>query len=266
MSTRTDGVASRMQMFIFNGVLEALGEDRLVVTAPASVAAEYDTVGADFGPDAPTTITGTLVEAFDAPGGGTTTDGCEPITTDLTGQIALERRHAANTAALLQMPESHLDIVRPGIGLFGVDPTGSSDELKPVMRVISTVVALRDLQPGQAVGYGATWRAERPTRLATLPIGYADGLKRNTSNQRDVLIAGKRAPVVGAVSMDLTTVDVTDVPGVAVGDEVVVMGSQKGRAGEDSITAGEIARAQGTIPWEVLTQVSRRVPRFYRDA
>lgn len=181
------------------------------------------------------------------------------------GAVA-ERRHAANTAALLQMPETHLDIVRPGIGLFGVDPTEQCQDLKPVMRVLSTVIALRDLEPGQAVGYGATWRAPRRTRLATLPIGYADGLARNTSNRRDVLIAGKRAPVVGTVSMDLTTVDVTDVDGVAVGDEVVVMGSQKGRAGQDSISAAEIARVQGTIPWEVLTQVSRRVPRFYRDA
>lgn len=180
--------------------------------------------------------------------------------------IVAERRHAANTAALVQMPETHLDIVRPGIGLFGVDPTGLSSELRPVMRVLSTVVALRELEPGQAVGYGATWRAARRTRIATLPIGYADGLLRNGGAPREVLVAGKRAPVVGAVSMDLTTVDVTDIPGVNLGDEVVVMGSQKGRAGEDCISASEIAKAQGTIPWEVLTQVSRRVPRFYRDA
>jgi alanine racemase len=180
--------------------------------------------------------------------------------------VVAERRHAANTAALLHMPETHLDITRPGIGLFGVDPTELTGELKPVMRVLSTVVALRELEPGQAVGYGATWRARRRSRIATLPIGYADGLARNTSNQRDVLVAGKRVPVVGAVSMDLTTVDVTDIDGVAIGDEVVVMGGQKGRAGEDFISAAEIARVQGTIPWEVLTQVSRRVPRFYRDS
>lgn len=181
--------------------------------------------------------------------------------------ISARYRHAGNTAAVLEMPEAHLDGVRPGIGLFGVDPQRSdSREFKPVMRVLSTVVAVRSLAPGQAVGYGATWRAERPTRLATLPIGYADGLTRNSSNKRDVLVHGRRAPVVGTVSMDMTTIDVTDVPGVSVGDEVVVMGPQKGRAGEDEITASEIAVVQGTIPWEVLTQVSRRVPRFYRDA
>lgn len=181
--------------------------------------------------------------------------------------ISARVRHAANTAAVLDMPETHLDCVRPGIALFGVDPLRSeSREFKPVMRVLSTVVALRDLAPGQSVGYGATWRAERPTRLATLPIGYADGLTRNSSNRRDVLVHGRRVPVVGTVSMDMTTIDVTEVPGVAIGDEVVVMGAQRGRAGEDEITASEIAMVQGTIPWEVLTQVSRRVPRFYRDA
>jgi alanine racemase len=181
--------------------------------------------------------------------------------------ISARYRHAANTAAILELPETHLDIVRPGIALFGVDPAKpASLEFKPVMRVLSTVVALRDLTAGQAVGYGATWRAARPTRLATLPIGYADGITRNSSNKRDVLVHGKRAPVVGTVSMDMITVDVTEVPGVSIGDEVVVMGSQKGRAGEDEITSSEIAAVQGTIPWEVLTQVSRRVPRFYRDA
>jgi alanine racemase len=134
------------------------------------------------------------------------------------------------------------------------------------MRVLSTVIAVRDVPTGQAVGYGGTWRAQRPTVIATLPIGYADGLARSTSNQRDVLVRGRRAPVVGTVSMDMTTVDVTDVAGVQVGDEVVVLGAQKGPLGEDEITAREIADVQGTIPWEVLTQVSRRVPRFYRDA
>jgi alanine racemase len=181
--------------------------------------------------------------------------------------IVAGHRHAANTAALLDMPDTHLDLVRPGLGLFGVDPRGTqSRDFRPVMRMLSTVIALREVAVGQAVGYGGTWRAGRPTRLATLPIGYADGLTRNTSNRRDVLVHGRRVPVVGTVSMDMTTVDVTDVPGTEIGDEVVVMGAQKGRLGEDVITAEEIARVQGTIPWEVLTQVSRRVPRFYRDA
>ena len=96
-------------------------------------------------------------------------------------------------------------------------------------------------------------------------MGYADGLSRGLSNQGHVLVRGARAPIVGSVSMDMTMVDVTDVPQVRVGDECVVLGSQKGTAGEASITAEELARTLGTIPWEVLTSVSRRVPRFYRE-
>lgn len=177
------------------------------------------------------------------------------------------RLHAANTAALLSCPAAHLDLVRPGIGLFGVDPTAvKAPELRPVMRVISTVVALRRLKPGQAVGYGARWTAPRPAVIATLPIGYADGLSRAASNRAEVLVRGRRAPLVGAVSMDLVTVDVTDIEGVAVGDEVVLLGDQVGLMGSGCITAHEVASTQGTIPWEILTHVSRRVPRFYRSA
>jgi alanine racemase len=176
-------------------------------------------------------------------------------------------RHAANTAALLGQPRSHFDIVRPGIGVFGIAPHGGADELRPVMRVLSTIIALRDLAAGQAVGYGATWRASRPSRVATIPIGYADGLSRKGSNQGHVLVAGKRAPIVGAVSMDMTTIDVTEIDPVKIGDEVIILGSTgDGNRGTDRITAGEVAEIQGTIPWEVLTQVSRRVPRFYRGA
>jgi alanine racemase len=181
--------------------------------------------------------------------------------------VVAERRHAANTAVLLNRPETHLDLVRPGIGIFGVDPTaGAASELRPVMRVVSTVIAVRELEAGQTVGYGGTWCAQQRSLIATLPIGYADGLTRNSGSRRDVLVGGLRAPVVGTVSMDLTTIDVSAVPGVKVGDEVVIMGTQRGKHGEGEITATELALAQGTIPWEVLTQVSRRVPRFYRDA
>jgi alanine racemase len=181
--------------------------------------------------------------------------------------VTPEWRHAASTAAVLSNEASHLDCVRPGIGIFGVEPAvGLAPELKPVMRVVSTVIALRELEPGQSVGYGATWRATRKSTIATIPMGYADGLARACSNRTNVLVRGKRAPVAGTVSMDLTTIDVTDVPGVAIGDEVTVLGTQKGPLGEDCISARELADALGTIPWEVLTNISRRVPRFYRGA
>lgn len=173
-------------------------------------------------------------------------------------------RHAANSAALLSSEATHLDLVRPGIGLFGVEPApGLGSELKPVMRVVSTVIAVRELQAGQSVGYGGTWTATRTSRIATVPLGYADGLSRARSTG-SLLVRGKRVPIVGRVSMDLTTVDVTEVPGVVLGDEVVALGSQSGELGHDTISVAELAATQGTIPWEVLTSVSRRVPRFYR--
>jgi alanine racemase len=133
------------------------------------------------------------------------------------------------------------------------------------MRVRTEVVALRSLDAGSSAGYGATWTAARPSRVATIPLGYADGLGRGLSNRGHVLVRGARAPIVGAVSMDLTMVDVTDLPGVEVRDEVVAIGAQRGPLGTDEITVDEVAAVLGTIPWEILTNVSRRVPRFYRE-
>jgi alanine racemase len=188
-------------------------------------------------------------------------------------------RHAANSAALLR-GQARLDAVRPGLALFGVSPVAAGEalttELRPVMRVRTEIVAVRDVDEGAPVGYGATWRAPRRSRIATLPMGYADGLSRQlgSGNGGDaarpgghVLVRGQRAPIVGAVSMDMTMVDVTGIPGAAVRDEAVVLGAQESRAGDrhGAIGADEIAAQAGTIAWEVLTSVSRRVPRFYRE-
>ena len=182
-------------------------------------------------------------------------------------------RHAANSAAMLRWPTTHLDVVRPGLALFGVHPSASrtgdierTPRLKPVMRVLTEIVALRDLPVGASIGYGHDWTAARPTRVATIPMGYADGLSRALSNRGSVLIGGVRAPIVGTVSMDLTMVDVTDIAGVTLRDEVVVLGEQRGRLGSDCITAVELAEQSGTISWECLTSISRRVPRFYRHS
>jgi len=156
--------------------------------------------------------------------------------------------------------------VRPGIGLFGMAPgMAGAERLRPVMRVRSEVISLRSLSPGASVGYGATFRAARESRIATIPMGYGDGLSRALSNRGHVLVRGRRVPIVGAVSMDLTSVDVTDIPGVQIGDEVVVLGTQEGPLGSDTVSAEQIAAQTGTIAWEVLTAVSRRVPRFYRE-
>jgi alanine racemase len=185
--------------------------------------------------------------------------------------LAPEVRHAANTAALLR-GRARFDAVRPGIALFGVAPScvgehePLSRELRPAMRVRSEIIALRDIEAGTGVGYGALATTSRASRIATLPMGYADGLSRQLSNRGFVLVRGKRAPIVGAVSMDMAMIDVTDVPGAALRDEVVVLGAQEGPLGKDVILASEVASQSDSIPWEVLTSVSRRVPRFYREA
>jgi alanine racemase len=182
------------------------------------------------------------------------------------GGVPVPRQHAANTAAALAHPEARLDMVRPGIGLFGMAPgVAPAPELKPAMRVRTQIVSLRDLPVGSSVGYGATWTARRSSRVATIPMGYGDGLSRALSNKGHVLVRGRRAPMIGIISMDLTSVDVTDIPGAALGDEVVVLGSQRGPLGEDLLHPEEIASLSGTIAWEVLTAISRRVPRFYRE-
>lgn len=174
--------------------------------------------------------------------------------------------HAANSAAVMRFERAHYDLVRPGIALFGVSPFADGDQtLRPAMRIVSQIIALREIQAGRAVGYGGTWRAGRPSRIATIPMGYADGLSRGLSNSGQVLVRGRKVPIVGIVSMDMTMLDVTDVAEASIGDEVVLLGSQRGPHGESAITAEEVARQLGTIPWEVLTAISRRVPRFYRE-
>ena len=133
------------------------------------------------------------------------------------------------------------------------------------MRVRTEIVALRAIEAGSPVGYGATWRGARPSRIATVAMGYADGLSRHLGNCGHVLVRGKRAPIVGAVSMDMAMIDVTDSPARPWATRPSCSGAQEGPLGRDAISADEIASRAGTIPWEVLTSISRRVPRFYRE-
>jgi alanine racemase len=170
--------------------------------------------------------------------------------------------HAANSAALFRHPETHFDWVRPGISIYGYAGSDSVDvALRPAMRWRTEVLRVRTLLPGESAGYGRSFIAQRETRLATIPIGYGDGLLRSLSNRGEVLIRGARCPIVGNIAMDLTTVDATSVPGVQVGDEALLLGEQRGAV----LDASEVAKAAGTIPYEVLTNVSRRVPRVYLD-
>lgn len=169
-------------------------------------------------------------------------------------------RHAANSPALFRHPETHFEWVRPGISIFGYAGSDSVDaELKPAMRWRTEVLRVRTLMPGQSVSYGRSFVARRETRLATIPLGYGDGLLRSLSNRGHVLIRGARCPIVGNIAMDLTTVDVSSVPDTKVGEEALLFGEQDGTV----LDAAEVARAAGTIPYEVLTNVSRRVPRIY---
>lgn len=169
-------------------------------------------------------------------------------------------RHAANSAATLRDSRVWYDFVRPGLMMYGVvpPPLASTIPLKPVMSLRSRVVAVKGVRTGEIVGYGARWTASKPGRVAVVPAGYADGLDRRMAGTCSVLIRGKRAPIVGAVNMDMMTIDVSDVK-VETGDEVVIIGSQEG----DCIEAREIAAAIGTNPYEVLCRVGTRIERIY---
>jgi alanine racemase len=173
-------------------------------------------------------------------------------------------RHLANSAALHAHPASLGNLVRAGASLYGLEEDVFAQEpaplgLKPVLSLRSSIVLLKDVPRGTALGYGRTFTTERTSRIATLPIGYADGLRRAHSNRRRVIVRGSYAPVVGRISMDLTLVDVTDIPGVSLGDEVVLIGTEDGL----SIRVEELAREIGTISYEIVCGISPRVPRIH---
>jgi alanine racemase len=170
-------------------------------------------------------------------------------------------RHAANSAALLRDSRVWFDFVRPGLLLYGLvpPPMASTIPLRPVMSLTSRVVAVKGVRVGETVGYGGRFTADRPVTLAVIPAGYADGLDRRLENHGWVLVRGRRAKVVGAVSMDMLTADVTDIDGVGPGDEVVFLGSQ----GDQIIDAREMAAWIGTIPYEILCRLGARVERKY---
>lgn len=167
----------------------------------------------------------------------------------------------AATAAVTDLARRHgtRRMLRPGLSLYGYPPHPQARAaLEPVLSWKTRITSIRDVGPGGAVGYGATFTAQRPTRLALLAVGYADGLNRLLSNRGSVLVRGRRAPIAGRISMDQATVDVTDIPGVAPGDEVVLLGQQ----GSERITAQDHADLIGTIPYEVLCAIGARVPRI----
>src|SRR5687767_3483680 len=172
--------------------------------------------------------------------------------------------HASNSAALLRDSRVWYDAVRPGLLLYGIvpPPLASTIPLHPVMSLTSRVVAVKGVRPGEGVGYGWRFEADSPRRIAVIPAGYADGLDTRLSGRGHVLIRGRRMPIVGAVSMDMITVDVTDVTEAQPGDEVVLLGRQGGESWQQ-IDAREVAAAIGTIPWEIVCRLGTRIERAY---
>lgn len=157
--------------------------------------------------------------------------------------------HAANSAATLRVPQAHHTLVRPGIALYG------GLGLRPAMRWVTHAVHVKTISPGESVSYGRTFRAGRETRVMTLPVGYADGYHRQIGNRGAAVIRGMRAPVIGRVCMDQAMLDVTDIPGAAAGDEVVLLG--------DGITAAEMGNWCGMVDYEIMLSPTARVPRVY---
>ena len=168
--------------------------------------------------------------------------------------------HAAASTAMLNPRYQH-DMVRAGIGLYGSCMPEMGDALRHAQTLTTRPIRIETVQPGDTVGYGRTFRAERKTVVMTLPIGYGDGYPRILSNRADVLVRGMRAPVIGRVCMDMLMADVTDIPGVALEDEVVLMGAQGG----ERITPDELAERAETIPYEIMLGFLPRIPREITD-
>lgn len=189
--------------------------------------------------------------------------------------IEVPRRHVAASGGLLLEDVASLDGVRPGLTLYGLvpdelldpttpDPVARAAHLRPVLSLHARPVRVLDLPAGWGISYGPTFTTTRPSRIATLPLGYGDGWPRILSNRASALVRARRVPIVGNVAMDAVMVDVTDVPGppVSVADEFVLLGAQ----GEEHITAADLAVAQGTNSWEVVTNLAARLPRVYHAA
>jgi alanine racemase len=172
-------------------------------------------------------------------------------------------RHAANSAALIDMPQSHLDMVRPGIAIYGLYPSAEVNKkrvsLIPAMALRTRIIHLKKVPAGFNISYGSTYKTRKPATIATVPVGYADGLNRLLSSHGRMLVRGKRVPIVGRVCMDLTMLDVSGIDNLQMGDEVVIFGQQD----NESITVDEMASSLNTINYEIVSTITARVPRVY---
>lgn len=177
-------------------------------------------------------------------------------------EVRVPLRHMANSGAILGYPDAYFNMARPGLSLYGLYPSEDVPRdigIKPVMSFKTRIIHIKDMEPGDFVSYGRTYRVTVPARVATLPLGYDDGYNRLLSNQAEVIIRGIKAPIVGRICMDQCFVDVTSIKDVSVGDEVVLYGRQ----GQETISIESIAKQLNTIPYEIVCNVSKRVPRIY---
>lgn len=173
--------------------------------------------------------------------------------------LAIPIKHCANSAALIDLPEAHMDMVRAGISLYGLWPSDETEQpvsLKPALRLKTKIAMLKTVPAGTPVSYGWTWVADRESRLATLPVGYADGWTRMLSGKANVLVAGRKAPVVGRICMDQCMIDVTGIEGLSEGDDVLLFGGPE-------LPVEEVAGQLETINYEIVCMVGKRVPRVY---
>ncbi|MGN0349710.1 MAG: alanine racemase [Roseburia sp.] len=177
--------------------------------------------------------------------------------------LTIPIHHCANSAAILGVPEANMDLVRAGITLYGLWPSEEVDksriDLRPALSLITHVAYVKELPCGRAISYGGTYVTKKPQRIATIPVGYADGYARSLSNRGDVLIRGRRAPICGRICMDQFMVDVTDIPGVECGEEVILIGAD----GEEQITMEEVGARSGRFNYEFVCDLGKRIPRVY---
>ncbi len=176
--------------------------------------------------------------------------------------IHIPLKHVANSGAILDMPASYFNMVRPGLVLYGLYPSNSvsrSIRLQPAMTFKTRIAYIKDVQKGVTIGYGRTYKTSKPSRVATLPVGYVDGYSRSFSNRGEVIVNGYRAPIIGRVCMDQCIIDVSAVPDVLIGNEVVLYGKQQ----SEEIPVETAASIISTIPYEIVSTIGKRVPRVY---
>lgn len=179
-------------------------------------------------------------------------------------QIKISLRHMANSAGILNLQESHFNMIRPGLILYGLLPSNEVSykiNLKPVLSLKTKIIYLKEVEKGQSISYDRTYITTKRTKIGIIPLGYADGYRRDLSNKGEVLVCGRRVPVIGRIRMDQTILNVTNIPEIKIGDEVVVIGQQ----GKEKITVEEIAKKTNTIPYEIICGLSSRIRRINKE-